>query len=97
MFYLPEAGYFYGSFMLFLIFCIAPVFKGESLGTIVSSFAGEARFWDAAPEYFCIEQFCLNSIFFVSGMWVVRKIMDRASDIPVFYSLDCNTIGFDHI
>ena len=30
-------------------------------------------FWDTAPEYFCIEQFCLNSIFFVSGMWVVRK------------------------
>ena len=70
VFYLPEAGYFlWFVYVLFLIFCIAPGFQGrESLGTIVSFSLGLA-FWDTAPEYFCIEQFCLNSIFFVSGMW----------------------------
>ena len=74
VFYLPEAGYFlWFVYVLFLIFCIAPVFKAGNRLVLLSLLSLGLAFWDTAPEYFCIEQFCLNSIFFVSGMWVARK------------------------
>ncbi len=74
VFYLPEAGYFlWFVYVLFLLFCIAPVFKAGNRLVLLSLFSLGLAFWDTAPEYFCIEQFCLNSIFFVLGMWVARK------------------------
>ena len=74
VFYFPEAGYFlWFVYVLFLIFCIVPVFKSGNRLVLLSLLSLGLAFWDTAPEYFCIEQFCLNSIFFVSGMWVARK------------------------
>lgn len=91
VFYFPEAGYFlWFVYVLFLIFCIVPVFKSGNRLVLLSLLSLGLAFWDTAPEYFCIEQFCLNSIFFCIRNVGGPKIMDRASDIPVFYSLDCN-------
>lgn len=64
VFYFPEAGYFlWFVYVLFLIFCIVPVFKSGNRLVLLSLLSLGLAFWDTAPEYFCIEQFCLNSIF----------------------------------
>lgn len=72
--YLPEAGFFlWFVYVLFLIFCIVPLFKpGKRLALLLLATLALV-FWDTAPEYFCIGQLCRNFIFFAVGMWVARE------------------------
>lgn len=74
VFYLPEAGYFlWFVYVLFLAFCLAPLFKKGGRLIIFSIMALGLFFWDTAPQYFCIRQLCSHLVFFVWGMWVARS------------------------
>ena len=74
VFYLPEAGYFlWFVYVLFLTFCLAPLFKKGGRLIIFSIMALGLFFWDTAPQYFCIRQLCSHLVFFVWGMWVARS------------------------
>lgn len=74
VFYLPEAGYFlWFVYVLFLTFCLAPLFKKGVRLIILSIMALGLFFWDTAPQSFCIRQLCSHLAFFVWGMWVARS------------------------
>lgn len=74
MFYLPEAGYFlWFVYVMFLIFCIVPLFKPGKWLAMLLPITLALAFWDTAPQYFCIGQLCRNFIFFAVGMWVARE------------------------
>lgn len=72
--YFPEAGYFlWFVYVLFLVFCIAPLFKPGKRLILFSIIALGLVFWHSAPAYCCLGLFCRNLIFFVVGMWVARE------------------------
>lgn len=73
VFYLPEAGYFlWFVYVLFLIFCIAPLFKPGKRLIVLSLLAVGLAFWREAPNWLCLAQLSRNLIFFVAGMWIAR-------------------------
>lgn len=74
IFYLPEAGLFlWFVYVLFLVFCIAPIFKPGKRLILFSIMSLGLAFWYSAPDYCCLGLFCRNLIFFVAGMWVARE------------------------
>lgn len=83
--YLPEAGYFlWFVYVLFLIFCIAPLFKPGKRLIVLSLLAVGLAFWREAPNWLCLAQLSRNLIFFVAGMWIARtswleRVMYRGS------------------
>ena len=72
-FYLPEAGYYlWFVYVLFLIFCIAPIFKAGNRLILLTVLALGLSFWLSVPDIFCILQFFHYFIFFFFFMWVSR-------------------------
>lgn len=80
VFYLPEAGYYlWFVYVLFVIFCIAPLFKAGHRLVVLTLLAMGLVFWQSAPEVCCMVQLCRHLIFFVFGMWVSRiKFLEKA-------------------
>lgn len=72
--YLPEAGYFlWFVYVLFLIFCLVPLFKpGKRLVPLLLVTFGLV-FWETAPFSFCLIQLCRHFVFFAVGMWAARE------------------------
>lgn len=100
VFYLPEAGYFlWFVYVLFLTFCLAPLFKKGSRLIIISIIALGLFFWDTAPHYFCIRQLSSHLVFFVWGMWVarLRGLRQAMSRYPLLWMVVTVGLSFVYV